>query len=72
MNEWGGEGMMMMNTCKLGKSSPAAMAIGEDEVDECLVLFTCPWPFLQSHFLTAWLPSHLSVELINYSVLKHQ
>lgn len=47
-------------TRKLGKSSPTALAIGEDEVDELLVFFNSPWPFLQAYFVTTWLPPHLS------------
>lgn len=50
-----------LETCKLGNSSPAALAIGENEVDELLVFFSCPWPFLQSNFVTAWLPPHLNL-----------
>lgn len=48
-------------TCKLRNSSPTALAIGENEVDELLVFFSSPRPFLQSNFVTAWLPPHLNL-----------
>lgn len=47
-------------TCELGHSSPAALTIGEDEVDQLPVLLCCPGPLLQPHLITAWLPPHAS------------
>lgn len=55
-------------SCKLGNSPPTALAMGEDEVDELLVLFSCPWPFLQSNFVTARLSSHSSALPLPFSL----
>lgn len=43
---------------ELGDGPPAAVAIGENEVDELLVLLSRPWPFLHPKFVTTRLPSH--------------
>jgi hypothetical protein len=45
-------------SCKLRDSSPTALAIGEDEIDEFFILLGCPWTFLDPKFVTARLPSH--------------
>ena len=45
---------------QLRDSSPATLAICEDEVDELLILLGCPWPFLNPKFVAARLPSHYS------------
>ena len=47
-------------TCKLRNRSPATLAITEDEVDEFHILVRSPRAFLQSNFVAARLPSHLS------------
>lgn len=44
---------------ELGDRAPAAMAIGEDEVDELLVLLPRPGPLLHSQLITAWTSPHL-------------
>ena len=41
-------------------SAPTALAIGENEVDEFLVLLSRPWPFLYPKLVTAWLPPHIT------------
>ncbi|KAL6007937.1 hypothetical protein ACLOJK_033442 [Asimina triloba] len=43
---------------ELGNSSPAALAIGEDEVDELLVFLGGPWPLLHAQLVTAGLSAH--------------
>ena len=44
---------------ELGYEAPAAMAVGEEEGDELLVLLRRPRPLLQAHLLAARLPAHL-------------
>jgi hypothetical protein len=46
-------------TGKLGHGAPAALAVGEEEADELLVLLRRPRPLLQTHLVAAWLPPHL-------------
>lgn len=43
--------------------APTALAIGENEVDEFLVLLSRPWPFLYPKLVTAWLPPHFTLLL---------
>ena len=50
-------------TCELGDEPPAAMAVGEEEGDQLLVLLHGPWPLLQTDLLAARLPPHLSPSL---------
>ena len=45
-------------TCELGDEPPAAVAIGEEEGDQLLVLVGRPWPLLQANLLAARLPAH--------------
>ena len=45
-------------TSKFRDSPPTALAIGEDEIDKLLVLFSSPWPLLQPNFITTRLSSH--------------
>uniref|UniRef100_A0A0A9D9Y1 Uncharacterized protein n=1 Tax=Arundo donax TaxID=35708 RepID=A0A0A9D9Y1_ARUDO len=47
--------------CKLGDEPPAAMAMGEEEGDQLLVLLGGPWPLLETDLLAARLPAHLSL-----------
>lgn len=49
---------------ELRDSSPATLAIRENEVDELLILLGCPWPFLNAKFVTARLPSHSNTSLL--------
>lgn len=44
---------------KLWNGSPAAVTIGENEVDELLVFLSSPWSFLHLKFVTAGLPPHI-------------
>lgn len=50
--------LIKLLTGKLGDSSPAALAIGTDEVDELPVFLGCPWTFFQPNLVTARLSSH--------------
>jgi hypothetical protein len=47
-------------TCKLGDEPPAAMAVGQEEDDQLLVLLRGPRPLLEADLLAARLPAHLS------------
>lgn len=48
-------------TCELGDEPPAAMAVGEEEGDQLLVLLRRPWSLLETDLLAARLPAHLSL-----------
>lgn len=56
---------------ELRDSSPATLAIRENEVDELLILLGCPWPFLNAKFVTARLPSHPNTSLL-VQIKRHQ
>ncbi|RDX77035.1 hypothetical protein CR513_42901, partial [Mucuna pruriens] len=43
---------------ELWHSTPTALAICENEVDELLVFLCSPWAFLHPKFVTAGLPPH--------------
>jgi hypothetical protein len=47
-------------TCELGDDAPAAVAVGEEEADELLVLLRRPRPLLHAHLVAARLPPHRS------------
>lgn len=47
------------STSELGDEPPAAMAVGEEEGDQLLVLLRRPRALLQAHLLAARLPAHL-------------
>ena len=49
-------------TCELGDDAPAAVAVGEEEADELLVLLRRPRALLHAHLVAARLPPHLSGE----------
>jgi hypothetical protein len=51
-------------TGKLGHGAPAALAVGEEEGDELLVLLRRPRALLQPHLVAARLPPHCSVGLV--------
>jgi len=58
---------------KLWHSTPTALTIGENEVDELLVFLCSPWTFLHPKFVTAGLPPHNSTtKLTNAKVLPTQ
>jgi hypothetical protein len=47
-------------SCELRDSPPTTLAIGENEVNEFFILFSCPRTFLDPEFVTARLPSHIA------------
>jgi hypothetical protein len=53
------------------QGSPASMAMLFNISQELLVFFRRPWPFLQSHLITALRPYHLS-DLSNLGQLREK
>jgi len=50
-------------TGELGHGAPAALAVGEEEADELLVLLRRPRALLQPHLVAARLPPHYNLLL---------
>ena len=50
--------MKRRQTCKLGESSPASMAVFLDVLHKFLILFGSPWSFLESRLITTMRFSH--------------
>lgn len=63
---------MAPRTCELGDEPPAAMAVGEEEGDQLLVLLRGPWPLLETDLVAARLPAHLSHSRTTHSSVKSE